>query len=183
VAEPRQGALGVALHRHAARRPRRLLAPHPRPQRGGWSDRGAFELPAPQRMANRAFGDPDLRRRLPDRLPGPEQLHDPLALLGGEPVGTSRPALTVDHPEHPMQLQLAVLSIERGAVDVQRRAELLLPRQAQRDHLRGHDPTADRIIGTMDEQRHARGEVRNLRLPLDHRHDGVDLPSPRGLNR
>ena len=77
----------------------------------------------------------------------------------------ARAALAVDHPEHAMRLELAMLPIERGAVDVQRRAEFVLPRQAQRDHLPGGHAAPHRIIGPMHEQRHARGEVRDLLRP------------------
>ena len=179
--QPGQGALGASPHRHAPRGARRVLAPGPRPPHG--EPRGAPEFAAAHRMANRAFGHPDLRRRVPDRLSGLEQLRHPLALRGGEPMRAAGPALAIDHSQHPVRLELALLPIERGAVDAQCRAEFVLPGQAQRHHLPGGHAASDHVIGPMHEQRHPRGEVRDLFRPLDDRHDGVDLPCPRGLGR
>jgi hypothetical protein len=79
-------------------------------------------------------------------------------------------------------LHLALLPIERGAVDAQGDAEFVLPRQAQFHHLDSRHAAPHRIIGAMNEQRHARGEVRHVVLPLDHGDDAIDLPGSRGLD-
>jgi hypothetical protein len=75
-----------------------------------------------------------------------------------------------------------MLAIERGAVDPQRRTQFVLPRQTQLNHLAGRHAAPHKIIGPMDEQRHARGEVRDLLVPLDHRDHRIDLPGAGGLD-
>ena len=135
---------------------------------------------APERVANRPFGDGHLLRGVADRHPAAEQLRDALLLLGREAMGPARSPLAVHHAQHAVPRQVAMLPGERTAMAAERGAALVLLRQSQLDQLGRRDPLPPGIRFSVHEDRHARGEVRDLAALA---HDGnhvIDLVSAAG---
>ena len=175
----------MPLDGDAAGRARIALAPlaGPRERAGGPSLGGGAQLAPPERVANRPFGHAHFLRRLADRHPLPEQLRHALALVGGEAMGPARPPLAIHDPQHALGRELAVLAVERAAIDREGGTELILPCQPQGHHLHRRNALPHRIVVGMHEQGHARGEIRDLPALVHPRHHRVDLLGPARLHR
>ena len=135
----------------------------------------AAEITTALRVPNRALRHAQALGRLADGQPFGEPPGRALTLLGREPVWPAWPTLGVHHADDAVGRQLAAVAVERAAVDVQRCAQLLLPRQTKPHQLRHRDALSHTIVLPVDEDGHARGEVRDVTALPDHGHDRVDF--------
>jgi len=177
----RQRPFAVPLHRHAPGGARRPLAALARP---GPRDRLApLQLTGAHREAHRRFVHPDALCRLPHRQALREQLLRLRTLLSVKPMRTPRPALALHHPQYALGLDLAALAVQRGAIDLERGAELVLAREPQLHHLHGGQTLPGRVVLGVHEHRHAGGEVSHLIAFAHDRQDRVDRFRPSRLDR
>ncbi|HEX9842715.1 MAG TPA: hypothetical protein VGC20_08185 [bacterium] len=134
-------------------------------------------------MANRAFAHPHLLGGLPNRRPlGQQPLHA-RALGAVKPMRAVRPALALHHPEHARALDLALLAVQRAAIDLQGGTELVLARQAQLHHLHRGQALPHRIVLRVHKHRHPRSEIGHLVAFAHQREHRVDRFGPSGLGR
>ena len=98
-------------------------------------------------------------------------------------MGTLRPALAIHHAPHPLAGELAVLAVERTAMDAQGGTELVLLRQAQLHQLGRHDAPPYHIAFGVHEDGQARSEIGDLLVLAYHGHDGVNLLGVTRLGR
>ena len=101
-------------------------------------------------------------------------------LLGREAMGPTRPPLAVHHAQHAVPGELAMLPIERAAMDAERGPELVLLRQAQPDQLGRRDTLPHDIPVGVHEDRHARGEVGDVAVLAHDGDDVIDLVGAAG---